>query len=663
MSPTPLPAQLERLASLSGVVTSYVGTDGAVHRASVDTVRAVLNSLGTPVPAERDVDRALREFEEAEARRVIDPVITTRPGAWPTIPVRLPNGISPDQVTLTLQLESGESRRRPLGDIFTGRSGSDDRGEVALQRAGWTKAEPGYHSLVIESPQLSARARFIVAPPCPIPARSWGAFMPLHAARGARDRGIGTYSDLAELAGWVAGLGGGFVGTLPLYPIAERPPVDPSPYLPLSRLAYGELYIDLTVVPELVDAPDARQLLQSRAVARPIDTRRDPNLVDYDGMVRVKRQVLEALWHALVDGGPARRDALASFGQEHPELVAYAEYRSRSESEGSADFHLYVQWLAFEQLTAASQAGCPLYADLPVGVRSDGFDAEWTPDTFAPGVQGGAPPDSFFSGGQNWGFQPLQPEQMRRDGYRYMIECLRRACRHAAYLRIDHVPGLHRLFWIPDGMEATDGAYVTYRSDELRAIVCLEAHRAGTVIVGEDLGTVPEAVRTDMAADRMLRSWVMQFESTKEDPLPDPPPDALATWGTHDLPRFATYLAGQDLGPDADAAERLARDEWRHALQTALEVGPDPAATFRGCLEHLATGPARLIMVDLEELWGERTAQNRPGTGPEEMNWTRRARLTLGEMQADAARIDVLSSLDRLRRRDEIDVTMPAAAS
>ena len=143
MSPTPLPAQLERLASLSGVVTSYVDTDGAVHHASVDTVRAVLSSLGTPVPAERDVDRALRTLEEAEARRVIDPVITTRPGAWPTIPVRLPNGISPDQVTLTLELESGESRRRPLGDIFTGRSGSDDRGEVALQRAGWTKAEPG----------------------------------------------------------------------------------------------------------------------------------------------------------------------------------------------------------------------------------------------------------------------------------------------------------------------------------------------------------------------------------------------------------------------------------------------------------------------------------------------------------------------------------------
>jgi 4-alpha-glucanotransferase len=662
MSPAPLSPALQKLATLSGVVTSYVGIDRTAHEASVETVRAVLGALGTPVDSERDADEWLRQHKEGEARRIIDPVITSRAGAWPRVPVRWPDGAGPGEGTVTLHLESGQTLRQPMERIFAGpRSGSDERGELVLQRAGWAPVDPGYHALSIETPQRSARARLIVAPPCPIPARSWGAFMPLHAARGAEDWGIGTYSDLAELARWVSGLGGGFIGTLPLYPIADRPPVDPSPYLPVSRLAYGDLYIDLTVVPELANAPEARQLLESDKVARRIDDLRAQSLVDYDGVGRLKRQVLEALWRGLVDA-PARRDALASFARRHPELAAYADYRARSEPEGISDFHLYVQWLASEQLTAASRAGCPLYADLPVGVRSDGFDAEWAPDAFATGVQGGAPPDDFFTGGQSWGFQPLHPERIRRDGYRYMIECLRRACRHAAYLRIDHVPGLHRLFWIPDGMAATEGVYVTYRSDELRAIVCLEAHRADTVIVGEDLGTVPESVRADMATDRMLRSWVMQFESTEAEPLPDPPPDALATWGTHDLPRFAAYFDGQDLAPDADAEEKRHRDAWRRALLAALGLGSDPALALRKCLEHLAAGPAQLFMVDLEELWGERAPQNRPGTGPEALNWRRRAGRSLAEMQSDTDRIDVLSSLDRLRR-DQHDVTMSAAAS
>jgi 4-alpha-glucanotransferase len=660
--PGPL-TELEQLASLSGIVTSFVGTDQAVHTATVDTMRALLASLGTPVDSERAVRAALREHHERQARQVIDPVITSRPEAWPTLPVRLPNGIDPDECTLILECETGEIRRHPMADLFTGTtSGAEYLGQLALHRTGWPPIPPGYHALVVEAPRLTARARYIVAPPCPIPERSWGAFLPLHAARGEMDWGIGSYRDLAELTRWVGDLGGAFVGTLPLYPIADQAPIDPSPYLPLSRLAYGELYIDPTAVPELTGASQVQHLLQSDDVTRQIGTLRSKTLVDYDGIARLKRPILEALWRAL-DGRPARREALAAFAHQRPELVAYARYRARTEPDGQADYHLYVQWLAYEQLSAATRDGCALYADLPIGVRTDGFDAEWAPDAFASGAQGGAPPDAFFTGGQNWGFQPLHPERMRQDGYRYMIECLRRACRHAAFLRLDHVPGLHRLFWIPDGMAATDGAYVSYRSNELRAIVCLEAHRAGTVIVGEDLGTVPAVVRTDMVADRMLRSWVMQFESTTKEPLPDPPTDALASWGTHDLPRFTTYLDGEDIDPEGDEETRWARDEWRHALLNAL--GPDTTAdtALPVCLEHLAAGPAQLVMVDLEELWGERTAQNRPGTGPEARNWTHRTRRSLSEMAADAPRTAFLSSLSAQRQKDHIDMAVSAITS
>jgi 4-alpha-glucanotransferase len=657
MNQSALPTELETLASLSGIVTSFLGTDTKAHTASIDSVCAVLTALGTPVDSPRDAHGALQEARRRQAGQVIDAVITCEVGEWPTVPVNLPQGMSPDESTLTLELESGEVWRHAVADLYTGpASGRAHQGTLALQQTGWRQVEAGYHRLVIEGPRLMAQTRFIVAPPCPTPSRLWGAFMPLHAARSEGDWGIGSYSDLGALARWVEGLGAGFLGALPLYPIADRPPMDPSPYLPLSRLAYSEIHIDPSVVPELHGAPQAQQLLESRSVVRQISAKKSHSVVDYDGIVRLKRQILEALWRSLLDGGPARRDALAAFATDHPELVAYASYRASSDPGQEADYHLYVQWLAYEQLCAASRAGCPLYGDFPVGVRSDGFDAQWAPAAFASGVQGGAPPDAFFTAGQNWGFQPLHPERMRLDGYRYMIDCLQRACRHAAFLRIDHVPGLHRLFWIPDGMAATEGVYVSYRSREMRAIVCLEANRSDTVIVGEDLGTVPDVVRSDMATDHMLRSWVMQFESSSAEPLPDPPPEALASWGTHDLPRFAAFYDGLDIGPGASDETRTDRAEWRHALVQALRVEPDPDVVLRGCLRHMAAGPARLVMVDLEEFWGERSAQNHPGTGPEAMNWTRRATWTLEEMRADTARSSFLSSLGVLRQEENVQM-------
>ena len=195
-------------------------------------------------------------------------------------------------------------------------------------------------------------------------------------------------------------------------------------------------------------------------------------------------------------------------------------------------------------------------------------------------MSGGAPPDGFFGAGQEWGFPPLHPERIREDGYRYLIAALRRAMRHAGVLRIDHVMGLQHLYMIPKGFDAKHGAYVSYRAEEMHAIVALEAHRAGTVVVGEDLGTVPAEVRERMAADQMLRSWVFQFESSSERPFPEIPADVLASTGTHDLPRFGAFLWGADIDESeaagrstaaAAAAERAARARWRTALLRSIE--------------------------------------------------------------------------------------------
>jgi 4-alpha-glucanotransferase len=240
------------------------------------------------------------------------------------------------------------------------------------------------------------------------------------------------------------------------------------------------------------------------------------------------------------------------------------------------------------------------------------------------------------------------------------------ACRHADAVRVDHIMGLDRLYWLPNGSEDGDGAYVAYRNEEMRAVVALEASRSGTAVVGEDLGTVPDRMRAAMAHDGMLRSWVFQFETSPRHPLPVAPEWSLASWGTHDLPRFAAYWDGDDIDDrersgtvDRTTAdrERAEREANRSALQAAVHqegLGPDgdtdTSELLRACLRHMAAGPALVMLVDLEDLWLEREPQNRPGTGPEMPNWRLRAAKTLEQARGDAGVVGLLSEVDGLRK-------------
>jgi len=382
----------------------------------------------------------------------------------------------------------------------------------------------------------------------------------------------------------------------------------------------------------------------------------------------LKRSVLEPMAHSACRL-PGRRQELQDFGRQHPELVAYARFRAGLERPGPGGepdptlvaYHLYTQWAAHEQLENAGSA-IGSYADLPIGSHPQGFDPVWSPVSFVSGVHGGSPPDRFFPGGQDWGFHPLQPARIREDGYRFFSAALARAFRHANCLRIDHVMGLQRLFMIPEGCGG-QGAYVSYRPDEMHALVSLEASRANAVVVGEDLGTVPDGVRQRMARDGMLRTWVFQFESTADTPLPEPPAASVAALDTHDLPRFGALLWGEDLAENeqggvltqAESAAALRdREAWRLHLLEALGVptlgsteAEMTARALEGCLTHLAQSNAAILLVDLEELWDERRRQNHPGTGPGEGNWRHRARYTLEAIQEDPAVAGILARLER----------------
>jgi 4-alpha-glucanotransferase len=686
-SSPPLPG-LTELAGRYGVQPSFVGTDGRVHRAEDAVILAVLAALGAPVASGADVADALAERRWAEGRDPLEPVLVHRVGRASSAEVTLPDRVHPRDVWCTVALEDGQVRRQRLTDTITSMHAIREAGgtpgnryRFGLDQEGTGPIGPGYHRLIVEWPGARASALLIAAPRCPPASRGWGLFLPLHALRTERDWGVGSYQDMAELGEWVAEMGASMLGALPLYPAFLDPPADPSPYLPVSRLAYNEVFVDPTVLPELAAAPEARRLLGADEFRRRLSSAHRSTLVDYETVSLLRRQVLAPMAEALLAGPSARRDAFCAWVDGHPELLAYARFRAAGDrlghrsgvhahsqpedpdSEPTLGYHLYAQWVAAQQLTTAASA-VPLYADLPIGVHPDGFDPVWAPGAFVRGVHGGAPPDLFFSGGQDWAFPPLHPERIRDDGYHYFVGVLRRAFRHAAYLRVDHIMGLQRLYWIPEGSDARHGAYVSYRADELHAVVALEAHRAGAVVVGEDLGTVPDGVRRRMADDRMLRSWVLQFESTVADPLPPAPTGVLASWGTHDLPRFPAYFSGDDIDEkerngqlstiDA-AAERTGRAHWRAALLRALGVddGRDErggaALALRGCLLHLASGAADLVLIDLEDLWGEREPQNRPGTGAGGANWRRRGVRTLSEARGDTGTTGFLRALNRVR--------------
>jgi 4-alpha-glucanotransferase len=299
-------------------------------------------------------------------------------------------------------------------------------------------------------------------------------------------------------------------------------------------------------------------------------------------------------------------------------------------------------------------------------VHGSSFDVWRHPHLCARGAAAGAPPDSFFTKGQNWGFPPLQPDRLRERGYDHLIACLHHHLEHAGVLRIDHVMQLHRLYWIPQGMEAKDGVYVRYPAEELYAILSLESHRHQAMIVGENLGTVPPEVYESMDRHEVLGMYVVQYELQPGQGLRQPPARSVASLNTHDMPTFRSYWEGRDVGvlrelgffdEDQARSELERRDALRRGLVSELPADParsDGAtydAVLRRLLEYLAASPAHMVLVNLEDLWREAEPQNVPGTSFERPNWRRKARPSFEEFSTMPAVIDTLRRIDELLRR------------
>jgi 4-alpha-glucanotransferase len=696
---------LSSLARMYGVQTAFYDVEYRRQQASPEAVLSVLRALDVPVGGVADVGDALRVRRRELWGRGVEPVTVAWDGEPAGIDLRLPAASADGTLRCSIELETGESHawNRDVADLPVVESAMLEGIRHQTMRLSLPFRLPwGYHRLTLEWGARQFETLIISAPlrahasregPA---GRCWGVFLPLYALHSRRSWGGGDLADLESLLEWVAELGGSVVATLPLLATFLDEPLDPSPYAPASRLFWNEFYIDVTRIPELERCPPAQAIVGSPEVQQELEELRSLPLVDYRREMALKRRVLEELAQCFFAERSERHTALAQFIEAHPALEDYACFRATVErrrspwrtwpqplrdgvlkagdyDEAAKRYHLYVQWLAQEQMQALCErgrlAGVELRLDLPLGVHPDGYDVWRERGVFALDASVGSPPDTFFTKGQNWGFPPLHPQAIRKQGYRYFIDCLRHHLQHAGVLRLDHIMSLHRLYWIPSGMEAPDGVYVRYPSEELYAILSVESHRHGALIVGEDLGTVPSYVRRAMARHNIHRTYVVQFElrPDRRRPLGAVPTASVASINTHDMPPLAAFWRGLDiddrlkrglLDDKGARRERRARQALKQSLLALLKRCGLLKKASRGertvvlaCLALLSTSRARGVMASLEDLWLERQPQNIPGTSEEHPNWRRKARYTLEAFSQMPEVLDTLREVDRLRKQ------------
>ncbi len=692
-----------------GIEPEFKDATGQVRHTAPKVSRALLAAMGHAVEDTANAKAMLLELERGEADRPLPPVMVVPESIAPfAVPLTLPRGT--DAVRWSVKEEDGSSREGEVSFSRLAPQRSLKAGPAVESRRLVipAPAKIGYHLLRIEAPGLDpAEMRLIVVPRrCFVPegltdqAPIWGISLQLYLLRSKHTWGIGDFGDLKRFAEVAADLGASVIGLNPLHAMFLDAPERASPYSPASRLFLNVLFIEIPAVPEFNSAERVRAMTDAPDFQRDLAHCRDAPLVDYQAVARLKLPILRALFDVFrSDADSGRSRAFEDFRREQGDALerfccfqALREYFAAQASRradwrnwpkeyqdpGSAsvarfaqqhreriDFLAWMQWIADQQLSKAAAAArargmsIGIYRDLAVGADSAGAETWVHPNLVVSRAHVGAPPDILNPAGQDWGLPPFNPHALRNEAYSGFIDLVRANMRHAGGLRIDHVMGLQHLYWIPEGCAPSQGAYVSYFMDDLIGILALESRRHCCLVVGEDLGTVPEGFRERMEAAGVLSYRVLFFEFDADGAFVQPqdyPPLALATPGSHDLATLRGWWEARDielksrhgLYPSADEErdQHAQRVKERVALLHGLEAAglglPDLDATgpFRADLADavhafLARTRAGLAMVQLDDLTDERDQVNLPGTTDQHPNWRRKQSLGLEELSAN----------------------------
>lgn len=591
-----------------GIEAVYLGADGEERRVPRESIEGIRSAIGPPPLEPQSL------FDE--------PVKVVRQG----VPILFPG-------MAELRLEDGTA--------------------IEVRDRLPSSVPLGYHELTQTGGTSSTK--LIVTPGlCHLPPglRTWGWSAQVYATRSATSWGIGDLNDLRRLGKWAQSIGAGMLLINPLNAALPLLPQEASPYSPSSRRFRNPLYLRIEEVPGI-----ERVQAELRPLAADAHALNDERRINRDRVFQLKLNALQKLWAVFredADFDQFQRDQGAPLDQFAVFDVLVEEYGvdwrrwplSYRHSDGSdvqrfaqdhanrVRFHKWLQWLLDCQLKRAAEP-VALMQDLPIGFSPNGADAWAWQDLVARDCSIGAPPDLLNKEGQNWGLPPFIPHRLQQAAYEPFIQTIRAAMRHTGGLRIDHVMGLFRLWWVPSGKTPTHGAYVRYRADDLLGIIALESQRAGAVVVGEDLGTVEEGVREKMAAYDMLSYRLLWFEETVPAEYPE---KALAAITTHDLPTLAGIWTGQDfelqhrsgLNPDKAQSEEL-RQKIVHASGVVPHADVETAAiqTF----EQLAAAPSVIVMATMEAACLASERPNMPGAEGKYPNWSLALPLSLEEIE------------------------------
>lgn len=641
---------LHELAEAYGVLPMFHDLGGHEHWTNDETRRALLKAMGVSAETDNDTRISLEAIRSEQLGHIVPPEFVVTAGYGSTIPVFRPCAwILKDE------------KNQYLADGYA-------EAQVDLPAL-----EVGVYHLNVEA---EGETQIAIIPAAPVKApmvdslaardRVWGVTAPLYGLRSSRNLGVGDYTDLASLAAMLGDRGASFLGINPIHSWGWSTSDIASPYSPSHRAFLNTLHIALDSIPGLDGNTSAIALMEE--ARGQLDTSDD--LIDYQ-VVRARHQsLLRSLYETFREA--ASESAKAHFDEFvrtcDDELSRFAVFEALAVKNGEnweswpialqdpaslpddacspneIEFHVWLQWIASEQLRRIADSDTMpmgLYLDLAVGSRRNGAEAWMGQDCVAKGVSLGAPPDHLNPQGQNWQLTAFAPKLSALSGYRNFRSVLRQTMRAAGIIRIDHVLGLNRSFWIPD--DGSPGAYIQQPFETLLALTAIEAHQANCVVVGEDLGLVPEGFREMLAARGIYGYSVLQYEREWDRSFRDPShlrAHSLACFATHDTPTLHGYCAGRDIDwwqrlgwIDADTAIRQ-RDERKADVAALVPQGSDPGTAIH---DRLARSPAAMTSVQLDDILAEEEAQNLPGTIDEHPNWRRIYSVPIEKLEANSA--------------------------